>query len=452
MIGAMDKTFLRRVAALCIPMALQNLINTGVMAADVIMIGRVGEKVLSGASLAGQIYFILNLILFGVCSGASVLIAQYWGKRDLDTIEQVAGIALRITVSTALLFAAVTLMVPSLLMRIFTSDPEVIGYGTEYLRIIALTYPVVAFVSTYLMLIKNIERVVISTVTYLVSLCVNICMNALLIYGLYGFPALGIRGAALATSIARLTELAITLWYARFKNRDMKVRPRYLLHTPMPGLAGDFMKYSLPVIINEMFWGLAYSANAAIIGHLGSNAVAAQSVAMVTRQLATVVTFGISGATAIMIGKEIGAGDIRRAEQYGKNFVILSLLFGSAGALTILLARPFIIAGMGFSDETARLLHVFLFVMSYYCVMQSLNTTLIVGVFRAGGDTKFGLYMDTGTMWGVSIPLGCIAAFVLHLRPEIVYFILMGDEFLKTPLALARYRKKLWLKNVTRTA
>ena len=287
MIGAMDKTFLRRVAALCIPMALQNLINTGVMAADVIMIGRVGEKVLSGASLAGQIYFILNLILFGVCSGASVLIAQYWGKRDLDTIEQVAGIALRITVSTALLFAAVTLMVPSLLMRIFTSDPEVIGYGTEYLRIIALTYPVVAFVSTYLMLIKNIERVVISTVTYLVSLCVNICMNALLIYGLCGFPALGIRGAAIATLTARLTELAIAL---------------------------------------------------------------------------------------------------------------------------------------------------------------------IVGVFRAGGDTKFGLYMDTGTMWGVSIPLGCIAAFVLHLRPEIVYIILMGDEFLKTPLALARYRKKLWLTNVTRTA
>ena len=148
----------------------------------------------------------------------------------------------------------------------------------------------------------------------------------------------------------------------------------------------------------------------------------------------------------------IGFGDIKRAEQYGKNFVILSIIFGCIGALTILAARPFIIAGMGFSDETARLLHIFLFVMSYYCIMQSLNTTLIVGVFRAGGDTKFGLYMDTGTMWGVSIPLGCIAAFVLHLPPEIVFIILMSDEILKVPLALARYRKKLWLKNVTRTA
>ena len=448
----MDRDFLRRVAALCIPMALQNLINTGVMAADVFMIGRVGENVLSGASLAGQIFFILNLILFGVCSGASVLIAQYWGKRDLNTIEQVAGIAIRITVSAAVAFTIVTLAIPQILMRIFTSDPEVIGYGAQYLRIIALTYPVVAFVSTYLMLIKNIERVVISTIVYLISLCVNICMNALLIYGLCGFPALGIRGAAIATSIARLTELAITLWYARFRNSDMKVRLRYVLHTEMPGLMGDFLKYSLPVIINEMLWGLAYSANAAIIGHLGSNAVAAQSVAMVTRQLATVVTFGISGATAIMIGKEIGFGDIKRAEQYGKNFVILSIIFGCIGALTILAARPFIIAGMGFSDETARLLHIFLFVMSYYCIMQSLNTTLIVGVFRAGGDTKFGLYMDTGTMWGVSIPLGCIAAFVLHLPPEIVFIILMSDEILKVPLALARYRKKLWLKNVTRTA
>ena len=410
----MDRDFLRRVAALCIPMALQNLINTGVMAADVFMIGRVGENVLSGASLAGQIFFILNLILFVVCSGASVLSAQYWGKQDLNTIEQVAGIAIRITVSTAVAFTIVTLAIPQMLMRIFTSDPEVIGYGAQYLRIIALTYPVVAFVSTYLMLIKNIERVVISTIVYLISLCVNICMNALLIYGLCGFPALGIRGAAIATSIARLTELAITLWYARFRNSDMKVRLRYVLHTEMPGLMGDFLKYSLPVIINEMLWGLAYSANAAIIGHLGSNAVAAQSVAMVTRQLATVVTFGISGATAIMIGKEIGFGDIKRAEQYGKNFVILSIIFG--------------------------------------CIMQSLNTTLIVGVFRAGGDTKFGLYMDTGTMWGVSIPLGCIAAFVLHLPPEIVFIILMSDEILKVPLALARYRKKLWLKNVTRTA
>ena len=253
----MNRDFLRRVAALCIPMALQNLINTGVMAADVFMIGRVGENVLSGASLAGQIFFILNLILFGVCSGASVLIAQYWGKQDLNTIEQVAGIAIRITVSTAVAFTIVTLAIPQMLMRIFTSDPEVIGYGAQYLRIIALTYPVVAFVSTYLMLIKNIERVVISTIVYLISLCVNICMNALLIYGLCGFPALGIRGAAIATSIARLTELAITLWYARFRNSDMKVRLRYVLHTEMPGLMGDFLKYSLPVIINEMIHRLS---------------------------------------------------------------------------------------------------------------------------------------------------------------------------------------------------
>ncbi len=445
----MDHNFYKKVFALVLPMAIQNLINVGVMAADVIMLGRVGETVLSGASLGGQAYFILSLILFGTTSGASVLIAQYWGKQDLVAIEKIIGIAMQFAMVLSIVFAIVTFMIPELIMSIFSSEPEVIAEGVKYLRIIAITYPISSFTMVYLNLIKSIEKVIVSTIVYACSLMVNIAANAVLIFGLFGFPAMGIRGAAIGTLIARIVEILIALIYAHFVNKTVKVRVAYCLK-PDPVFLKDFFHYSGPVIVNELFWGVGYSANAAIVGHLGSSAVAANSVAHVTRQLATVIVFGIGNATAIMLGKAIGEKKEALAEEYSRKFIKLALIFGAIGGIIILLVRPFIIKGLDFSGTTADYMNSFMFMMSYYVIGQALNTVCIVGIFRAGGDTKFGLVIDIVSMWFGSILVGYLAAFVFKLPVKVVYFILLSDELIKIPLSLWRYRQKKWLKNVTR--
>lgn len=443
------KLFYRQVCLLVIPMAIQNLINVGVSAADVIMLGKVGEKVLSGASLAGQIQFIMTLILFGTTSGATVLTAQYWGKKDTRTIEKIMGMGMSIGVLGAVIFTLAAELIPELLMRIYTGDPEVIAEGIKYLRIVAVSYLFIAATQVYLYIMRSIERVIIATVVYSISLVTNIILNALLIFGLFGFPEMGIRGAATATLVSRMLEFAIVVWYARVKNKvvrfhfqDMWKIDRVLLR--------DFMVYATPVILNELMWGLGSSANTAVIGHLGSAAVAANSVAQVARQLATVVVFGVSNATAIYLGKTIGEKKFELAKAYGRRFAVLSIITGAIGGGMILIAAPIANRFMTLSSEAQGYLTFMFFVMSYFTLCQALNTTLVVGVFRSGGDTRFGLTLDVSTMWGCSILLGALAAFVFHAGVPVVYVILMSDEVIKVPLTIKRFLSYKWIQDVTR--
>lgn len=443
------KQFYKQVLVLIIPMALQNLINVGVTAADVFMLGLVGETALSGASLAGQIQFVMTLVFMGVTSGATVLTAQYWGKGDCRTIEKILGMAFRIAFLVALFFAAAAFCIPDMLMRIYSSEPEVIQEGVKYLRIVGVSYLLMAFTQIYLNIMRSIEKVVIATVVYSVSLLVNIFINAVLIFGLFGMPKLGIVGAAIGTLAARVVEAAIVFWYAAVKNKIVKIHIRDLFTTDKL-LMGDFLMYSLPVVLNELMWGLGSSANTAVIGHLGSAAVAANSVAQVARQLATVVAFGICNATAIYLGKTIGEQRFEDAKVYGRKFIKLSLIAGCIGGGLILIAAPIANAVMALTSEEQSYLTFMFFVMSYFTVAQALNTTLVVGVFRSGGDTKFGLVLDVGTMWGCSILLGALAAFVFHAPVQIVYMLLMSDEIIKLPITLKRFYGYKWIKDVTR--
>ena len=411
-------------------MALQNLINVGVTAADVLMLGRVSEKVLSGASLAGQIQFVMTLILFGTTSGATVLTAQYWGKKDTQTIEKILGMGMTIGVSCAALFT-------------------IVAEGVKYLRIVALSYVLMAATQVYLYIMRSIEQVVIATVVYSASLVCNVLVNALLIFGLFGLPKMGIMGAAIGTLTARIVELIIVIWYAKVKNHDVRFHPVYMRKIDKV-LLKDFLIYASPVILNEMMWGLGSTANTAVIGHLGSAAVAANSVAQVARQLATVVAFGVSNATAIYLGKTIGAKEFHLAKEYGKRFLWLSIITGAVGGGIILIAAPIANHVMTLSQEAQGYLYFMFFVMSYFTLCQAINTTLVVGVFRAGGDTRFGLILDVSTMWGCSILLGMIAAFVFHAPVQVVYILLMSDEVIKVPITVMRYRSYKWIQNVTR--
>ena len=424
------KDFYKNVFALVVPMALQNLINVGVTAADVVMLGKVSEKVLSGASLAGQIQYIMVLFLFGLTSGATVLTAQYWGKGDKTAIEKILALGIRSAVIITAIFTIAAFTIPASLMRIFTNDPQVIAEGVKYLRIVACSYIIMGITNVYLYVMRSIERVIVATVVYLVSFLCNVIFNAIFIFGLFGFPALGIRGAAIATLIARIVELILVCGYAKIYNKDVKFRVRYFLHQDKL-LVKDFLVYSLPVVLNEVMWGLGTSANTAVLGHMGSSAVAANSVAQVARQLATVVSFGLSSATAIYLGKTIGEKKFDHARAYAKRFIILSVVMGVIGGALILIASPVVISFLSLSAASRYYLKMMFYVMSYFVIAQAFNTTMVVGIFRSGGDTKFGLIMDVSTMWGCSILLGALAAFVLQRRntkvsQKIITFFVIG--------------------------
>ncbi|MCI6021160.1 MAG: MATE family efflux transporter [[Bacteroides] pectinophilus] len=442
------KGFYRAVATLVIPLALQNLINVGVSAADVFMLGMVGEKALAASSLAGQVQYIMTLIFFGLSSGASVLIAQYWGKGNLDAIKKVLGISVKIGLVVSVLFTVVTYAFPWQLMHLLTNDEEVMALGVKYMRIVCWSYVISSMTMVYLNTMRSIERVVISMGTYLVSLIVNIIFNAIFIFGLCGLPAMGIVGAACATFLARVVEFIIVVVYDRRFNPVFRFSFSFFKKDDL--LFKDYVKFSVPVVCNELMWGSGCAVITAIIGHLGSSMTAANSAAQVARQLAVVLALGIANATAIMIGKVIGEGKMELAREYGTRFVRLSLIVGAIGSIVILIVRPVLLTVMSLTPEASEYLSLMMFVMTYFVFFQSYNTVLVVGIFRAGGDTKFGLLIDVGFMWGFSIIAGAIAAFVLKVPPMLVYVLLLSDEVLKVPFSTLRYKQRRWLNNVTR--
>lgn len=443
------KAFYKMAFSLIMPMAIQNLINTGISSIDVLMLGRVSETVLSAASLASQVQFIMSLIFFGLTSGAAVLTAQYWGKQDKESIIKIMGICMRFSLSVAVFFTLVVLVFPAQIMGIFTNEQPVIDQGVKYLRIISLSYIFMSITMIYLNIMRSVERVVVSTVVYLISLVSNVIIASLLIFGMFGAPKLGIQGSAIATLASRGIELIVVIIYAakfnhvlRFKPSSLFLRDKNLFH--------DFLYYSIPVTLNELMWGSGVALNSVVIGHLGSSVVSANSVTQIARQLAMVIAFGLANATAICIGKAIGENNLDTAKIYGNRFLKLSILTGIFGAVMILIARPIAMSALSLTPITREHLSVMMYVMSYFCIAQSINTTLVVGVFRGGGDTRFGLVLDTTTMWCGSILFGAIAAFLFKWSVPVVYMILMSDEIIKIPFTLLRFKSKKWLNNVTR--
>lgn len=446
---AESREFYKMVFFLVLPMALQNLINVGVTSTDVIMLGKVGETSLSASSLAGQVQFIMTLIFFGLTSGAAVLTAQYWGKKDIRTIEKVMGITMRFAVVIAIIFTILALLIPEQIMSIFTSEAPVKAEGVSYLRIIALSYIFVAITMIYLNIMRSVERVIISTIVYLCSLIANFVLNWILIFGKFGLEPMGIKGAALATLIARIIELCVVIFYAMRINKQVRFHIKDLWNFDKV-LMKDFFRFSIPVMLNELIWGAGMAANAAIIGHLGQSVVAASSVTQVIRQLSMVITFGLANATAIILGKTIGERKEELAKKYAKRLVQITIIVGVIGSVVVLAAGQIAGRGLNLSDDAAYYLNIMIFAMAYFVIAQAYNTTMIVGVFRAGGDTKFGLILDSTTMWGASILFGALAAFVFHWPIPIVYVIIMSDEIIKLPLSTWRYKSMKWVRNVTR--
>ena len=443
-----NSSFKKDILRLAVPIVLQNIVTTAVNSADVIMLGFVGQNALSAGSLANQVMFILQLVYTGISSGVIMLAAQYWGKKDTKTIEHIMGIGMQLSIFISSMFFIMAFFFPHVLMRIFTNDINLITEGIPYLRMVSFSYLFMSFSQVYLCAMRSIERVHFSTVTNAVALILNIIFNAVFIFGLFGAPKLGILGVALATVIARAVEFTICV-IDNFIPKAIHFHIKNVLEVNKI-LFFDFMKYSLPAFGNEIVWGVAFSMYSVIMGHLDSDIVAANAVVVVARNLGTVACFGIADAGAIILGKSIGSGNTDTIKSDSSHFVKITSMSAVVGGIVIFLLRPVFFTMADLTPTAKSYLGIMLFINMYYIVGQAFNTAMICGVFRSGGDSKWGFFCDIIDMWCYSVPLGFISAFVLKLPPMWVYFLICTDEFVKIPFVYKHYKSYKWLKNITR--
>lgn len=440
--------FYRQIKKLVIPIVIQNLLSATVNSTDVIMLNYVGQSAISAVSLAAQYATILFMFYYGLGTGATMLCAQYYGKKDFKAIRIVEGIALRFSVAASSIFALLVLTIPELLMKVYTNDAELIALGASYLRILSVCYLCWGVIEIYLAVLRSIGQVAISTALNALAFVLNIILNAVFIFGLFGAPKLGVVGVAIATSASRVVELVGCI-IVSMRNEEVKMKLSYMF-MKNKALFSDFVKMSLPALGNDIIWGVGFSMYSVILGHLGNDAVAANSFVTVVRNFGTVLCFGMASAGGILLGNEIGEGKIEKAREDARRIMKLTVISGAIGGILVLLVTPIVLQVADVTELARHYLKYMLLINTYYIMGAAVNTTLIAGVFRAGGDSRFGFFCDLFTMWGYGVPLGFIAAFLLKLPVLGVYFLLCTDEFVKWPWVLKHYRSDKWLKNITR--
>ena len=436
------------ILGLTLPIVIQNIFNAAVSSADVLMLNSVGQDAISAVSLATQYSNILMNIFYGLGSGVSMLCAQYWGKQDIPTIEKVQGIALRCTFLGAMVFAIPSLFFPELMMSLYTNDATLIPLGASYLRIVGVGHLFWGIAEAYFQTLRSIERVKVSTSINVFTLFLNISLNSVFIFGLLGAPKLGVMGVALATTISRIVQFIICLVYSHY-SKGMKLRFSAIFEKN-PLLLKDFVRLSLPALANSLIWSVAFSMYTAILGHLSSDVVAANSVVSVVRSFGTVLCYAVSASAGIIIGKDIGAKKMEEAKADSRRAMVLMVATGLVGGLIIFAITPIALSVASLSETAMRYLKIMLYINCFYIMGTATNGTMINGIFRAGGDSKFGMICDIFDMWVYAVPLGFISAFVLKLPPMVVYVLLCTDEFVKWPWVFGHYKSGKWLNNITR--
>lgn len=444
-----DKTFFKTALGLVFPIAMQNLLMSGVNFLDNIMIGRLGETAIASVSLANQYFFVVNLIVFGICSGAGVFVSQFWGKGDTEGIRKVIGINIILGCLVSMVFALVGLFAPRSIMRLFTPESDVISLGATYLVIIVIGY-IPTSVSMALQIgIKGTARTRIPLLMSLFALCTNGILNYLLIFGKFGFPAMGVAGAALATVISRFAEMILTIILIKIYAPEIICGLSDIKDITKPFFK-RFNTTVLPVVINESLWGLGTCLYSFVYGRMGTDTVAAVSIAATVDRLVNIFMFGVGNASMVMIGREVGAGNIDTGRKYASRFSVISWLLGGVMALVIVCFSPLILNVFKVSAAvrlTAFLILVDIAIMAFF---QCYNHTNIVGTLRSGGDTKFCLIIDLLGVWGISLPLLAIFGLVLKFPIEYTYLTLFVEQLVKTFVIRHRLKCGKWISNLVK--
>ena len=435
----------KEIVRLALPIALQQFMTALVGACDAIMLGKLSQDAMSAVSLATQVTFVFNLFMFAFMAGENMFVAQYYGKGDYTGISQVFSLVTKICGCIAVIFLAGTLFFPEQLMRILTNEETLIVLGSEYLRVIGISYVFSGIAQTFLAIMKNCGAVNMSTLITGVMVILNIVLNAVFIFGLSGFPKMGIKGAALATVLATVVQFLWSVGYVLCRIRAVK----FSLRSCEKKLFGRFWQKAVPLLINNLAWGIGFSMYSVIMGHLGTDAVAANGIANISKNLVVCFCLGLGNAGSIIVGNRLGADRLQEAKEVGETLTKTAIIAGIVSGLVLIALSPFITKMVDLTPTARGYLQKMLLISSYYIAGKSVNCMTIGGIFAAGGDSKFGMLCDSVTLWCITVPLGCICAFILKLPVMVVYFVLNLDEIIKLPVVYKHYKKYKWIKNLT---
>lgn len=435
----------KEIVRLTLPIALQQFMTALVGACDAIMLGKLSQDAMSAVSLATQVTFVFNLFMFAFMAGENMFVAQYYGKGDYTGISQVFSLVTKICGCIAVVFLAGTLFFPEQLMRILTNEETLIVLGSEYLRVIGISYVFSGIAQIFLAIMKNCGAVNMSTLINGVMVILNIALNAVFIFGLSGFPKMGIKGAALATVLATVVQFLWSVGYVLCRIRAVK----FSLRSCEKKLFGRFWQKTVPLLINNLAWGIGFSMYSVIMGHLGTDAVAANGIANISKNLVVCFCLGLGNAGSIIVGNRLGADRLQEAKEVGETLTKTAIIAGIVSGLVLIALSPFITKMVDLTPTARGYLQKMLLISSYYIAGKSVNCMTIGGIFAAGGDSKFGMLCDSVTLWCIIVPLGCICAFILKLPVMVVYFVLNLDEIIKLPVVYKHYKKYKWIKNLT---
>ena len=446
-----EKQFLLNMLAIAVPIALQNMISFGVAMMDSVMLGGLGDKAISAANLGGQPFSLLMSIGFGLSSGGSVLIAQYWGRGDVARIRTVMRLSMQIVFTASSLMTLVCLLFPQQVMGLYSNEAEIVAAAAQYLQLVALSYLPYSISNNYMMSLRAVEKVTVSAAIYGTSFFVNVFFNYVFIFGAFGAPALGVRGAAVGTILARCSELLlVTIYmYAKEDTIGFRFSDCFRLKNEM---IQDYTRHSLPVLGNELLWGLGISVTAAIIGRIGSVFVTANSIAAVLNQLALVSVIGVGNAAAVITGKLIGEGRMQRAKRAANTILLGSVFVGMFNCAMIFILRPIFLSFYRITPEAYEAAYTVMGVLALLHLSLAIDITCIIGILRGGGDTKTAFAFDCGALWLVSVPMGVLSGLVWGWPVPLVYVMLKLDSPIKTILSLIRLKSGAWIRNVTNGA
>lgn len=443
-----NKTFYKQLFLLAFPIALQSLMLAAVAAGDALMLGRIAQDEMTAVSLATQIQFVQNMFLLAITGAGTILGAQYWGKGDRLTVQDLFNLMLRFCGLVSLLFFAACELCPGLLMHIFAHDSQLIAIGSAYLRIAGWSYLITGISQCYLATMKVTGHVPASAWISSAAVLINIVLNAVFIFGLFGAPRMQARGAALATTLARIIELFLCFIVSSGKDYIRPAWNRILKGHKQ--LLADFSRQCLPLLGGSLFWGVGFTSYTAIMGHMGADAAAANSIAAVVRDLICCICNGIGSAAAIMVGNQLGAGRLETGKAYGIKLRNISFVIGFFSTAVVLALTPLIVSMVILTDTAHSYLTGMMCIMAVYMIGRCVNTITINGVLDGGGDTIFDMYSLAVCMWGIAIPLALLGAFVFHWPVLAVYACTCLDEVGKIPWVMIRFRKYKWVQDLTR--
>lgn len=446
-----EKIFYKSFMILALSLALQNLLTYGVNMMDTLMLGRYSQNAMGGVSLCNQIQFLLQMLVVGAGEGAVVMGSQYWGRKKLEPIPHIIGVALRFGGALAVLLFILVFGWPNQILSLLSNDPAVIAEGAKYFSIIRYTY--VIFTITNI-LVASLRSIGVVRIGYMISgstLVINVCLNYLLIYGNLGFPEMGVRGAACATLIARCVELIIVIWFLKYRENVLNLNLRKLLHIDT-SYVHDYMKVSLPVLINQALWGVAQMVQTGILGHLGGDVTAANAISVQVYQVLSVVCYGAASAAGIVVGRTIGEDNEKKLHPLVTTLQVLFISIGLCSGLAIFLLRGPILAAFGgtLTENAYRLSRQFMLVLAITTVGTSYQMACDNGIIRGGGDTAFSAKMNLVSMWGIIVPFSAMAAFWWKCPPVAVFFLLKWDQLYKAIPVGIRLHSWKWVKKVTR--